>query len=189
MEDKRTKKVEKVVTGGVTAEKKSGLRKVKDNMISADANSVKSYIVMDVLLPAAKKAVYDIVVNGINMFLYGEAASTNIKNSSSSGLSARIAYNECYNKPTGGMQSRRWYDFDSIQYDLPTDANFVIERMNEIVSAYGIVSVADLYDLSGLSCDWTAQNYGWTSVASAQVVPIPGTGKYTIKLPKALPIK
>ena len=66
------KKVEKVVTGKVKTKKKSEASKLKDVFISEDVSNVKSYILMDVLIPAAKKAISDIVSNGIDMILYGE---------------------------------------------------------------------------------------------------------------------
>ena len=48
------------------------MQKFADVFISEDVNNVKSYIVMDVLVPAIKKAISDIVTNGIDMILYGK---------------------------------------------------------------------------------------------------------------------
>ena len=70
------KKIEKVVTGKVKTKKKSEIRKLKDTFISEDVSNVKSYIVMDVLIPAAKKAISDIVRDGIDMILYGSAGKS-----------------------------------------------------------------------------------------------------------------
>ena len=64
------KKVEKVVTGKVKTKKKSEVRKLADIFIPGDISNVKSYILMDVLVPAVKKAISDIVVDGIDMILY-----------------------------------------------------------------------------------------------------------------------
>ena len=69
------KRVEKVISGTVKPKKKSEMQKFADVFISEDVNNVKSYIVMDVLVPAIKKAISDIVTNGIDMILYGEAGS------------------------------------------------------------------------------------------------------------------
>ena len=72
-EEKQTekKKVEKVVTGKVKVKKKGEMSKLADIFISEDVANVKSYIFMDVLVPAIKKAVSDIVTDGIDMILYG----------------------------------------------------------------------------------------------------------------------
>ncbi len=63
------KHVEKVISGTVKPKKKSEMQKFADVFISEDVNNVKSYIVMDVLVPAIKKAISDIVTNGIDMIL------------------------------------------------------------------------------------------------------------------------
>ena len=60
------RKVQKVVSGKVTT-KKNEVRKLTDIFISEDARNVKSYIFMDVLVPAIKKAISDIVTDGIDM--------------------------------------------------------------------------------------------------------------------------
>lgn len=51
------KHVEKVISGTVKPKKKSEMQKFADVFISEDVNNVKSYIVMDVLVPAIKKAI------------------------------------------------------------------------------------------------------------------------------------
>ena len=71
----KKKKVEKIVKGKVKTKKKSEISKFKDVFISEDAKDVKSYICMDVLVPAAKKAISDIVRDGIDMILYGKTSN------------------------------------------------------------------------------------------------------------------
>ena len=48
------RKVEKVVSGNVRTRKKGEINRFKDVFIAEDISNVKSYIVMDVLIPAAK---------------------------------------------------------------------------------------------------------------------------------------
>ena len=64
MEDK---KIEKVVTGTVKQRKKTGLSRAASTFMPGDVDSVKSYMLMDVLVPSIKRAISDIVCNGINM--------------------------------------------------------------------------------------------------------------------------
>ena len=58
--------------------------------------------------------------------------------------------------------------------------------MCELIDTYQMVKVADLYDLVGISCDYTANNYGWTNLRNASVERV--RDGYILKLPKALPI-
>ena len=59
-------------------------------------------------------------------------------------------------------------------------------RMDELVESYGVVRVADLYDLVGLTGNFTDNKYGWTNVKNAQIVRV--RDGYMIKMPRALPI-
>ena len=61
------RKVEKVTTGKVKTKKRSEGSKLRDVFIAEDVKDVKSYIFMDVLVPAIKNAIVDIVTDGVNM--------------------------------------------------------------------------------------------------------------------------
>ena len=49
------------------------------------------------------------------------------------------------------------------------------------VDRYGFVTVADMYDIAGLSAPYTTANYGWTSVKNAKVIRM--RNGYKIDLP------
>lgn len=178
------KKVEKVVTGNVRTKKKSEMSKFRDVFIAEDVSNVKSYIVMDVLIPAAKKAISDIVSNGIDMILYGET-----KGRKSSVNASYISYRDYGLKRDDRRPSSRGrnaFSYDEIIFDNYGEADDVITRMGELLDTYGVVSVADMYDLAGLTCDFTFNKYGWTSIRNAEVRRS-GDG-YVIKLPNPLAI-
>ena len=55
------------------------------------------------------------------------------------------------------------------------------------INTYGIASVADLYDLAGITCrSYTANKYGWTDIRSAKVVRI--RDGYILELPRTVQI-
>ena len=58
--------------------------------------------------------------------------------------------------------------------------------MDELIDMYGQVSVADLYDLVGKTCEHTDNKYGWTNIRNAE--PVRVRDGYLLKMPKALPI-
>lgn len=187
MGTEENKKVEKVIHGGVKSKKKSEIRKLADIFISEDVASVKSYIIMDVLVPAMKKAISDIVTSGTDMILYGETGHSR-KNSKAS----KVSYRDYYNRkdddrsPSGHSRGRTGYDYDDIILDNRGEAEEVLSRMDELIDTYGIVSVADFYDLVGVTGKYTDNNYGWTDIRSAKVMPV--RDGYLIKLPRALPV-
>ena len=65
------RKVEPVVSTPATVKKKSEISKFADVFIAEDARNVKSYIFGDIIVPAIKKLVGDIVKDGIEMILWG----------------------------------------------------------------------------------------------------------------------
>jgi len=75
------KKVGKVIRGSAKPKKKGEMQKFADIFIAEDASNVKSYILMEVLVPAVKKAISDMVTNGIDIILYGETGHTRIRSS------------------------------------------------------------------------------------------------------------
>ena len=179
------KKVEKVVHGRVRTKPKSGVSKITDIFISEDAANVKSYIVMDVLVPAVKKAISDIVRDGIDMILYGESKGR--KSSSASGYVSYRDYSRSDDRDRfRDSRSRSSYAHDDIILDSRGEAEEVLTRMDELIDTYGNVSVAELYDLVGKSSEYTDNKYGWTNIRNAE--PIRVRNGYMLKLPKALPI-
>lgn len=180
------KKVEKVVRGKVKTKPKSGVSKITDIFISEDASNVKSYIMMDVLVPAVKKAISDIVRDGIDMILYGESRGRR-SSTSSSYVSYRDYSRSDDRDRFRDSRTRSGYNHDDIILESRGEAEEVLTRMDELIDTYGVVSVADLYDLIGKSCEYTDNKYGWTNIRNAE--PIRVRDGYMLKLPKALPIK
>ena len=180
------KKVEKVIAGTVKSKKKSEIRKFTDVFISEDINNVKSYILLDVLIPAIKKAISDIVTNGIDMILYGETGKTK-----SNSIASKISYRSYYDGRNGrrdysAIRTKISYNYDDIIFDNRGEAEDVLSRMDELISTYGLVSVADLYDLVGVTGNYTDNKYGWTNIRNASVIRV--RDGYMLKLPKALPL-
>lgn len=178
-----SKGLEKVINGTAKTKKKNEVQKFADVFISEDVNNVKSYILMDVLVPAIKKAISDIVINGIDMILYGETGNT--KRNSSTKPSYHNYYD--YNNSNRATTRRTVYSFDSIVMDNRADAEEVLDSMLATIDKYGIVSVADMYDLVGITGNYTDNKYGWTDLRSAKIER-DRDGGYTISLPRALPL-
>jgi len=180
------KKVEKVIAGTAKSKKKSDIRKFTDVFVSEDVNNVKSYILLEVLVPAIKKAISDIVTNGIDMLLYGETGKTK-----SNSTASKVSYRSYYDERNGRrdystVHTKTGYNYDDIILDNRGEAEEVLSRMDELISTYGLVSVADLYDLVGITGNYTDNKYGWTDIRSASVIRV--RDGYMIKLPKALPL-
>ena len=182
------KRVQKVVKGPVKT-KKNEVRKFADIFISEDIHSVKNYIFMDVLVPAIKKAIYDIVTNGIDMFLYGGSGK-----GKSSNAGSKVSYRNYYDQKNNNSGYRgsentkpnNGFEYDDIIFPSRGEAEAALQQMHDTINRYGLVTVADLYDMAGLTAPYTSQKYGWMSVNGVE------TGRvrdgYVLKLPRAVPM-
>lgn len=53
------------------------------------------------------------------------------------------------------------------------EADMILDQMEAVINTYGMVSVADLYDLCGLtSPHYKDTKYGWTDISNAKVVRV-----------------
>lgn len=179
--EERERRVSKVISGTATTVKKKKSSKIAESFIGEDAGNIGSYILNDVLIPSIKKAVVDIVTDGIAMLLGTEKKSKRGDRISGSYVSYR-SYSDDRDRDNY-RRSRNGYDFDNIKFESRGEAEEVLERMDELIDQYRLCSVADLYDLAGLSCEYTDNKYGWTSLRSASVVRV--SDGYIIKLPRA----
>lgn len=181
------KEIRKVVSGGVKTRKKNELRKFTDVFISEDVSNVKSYIFTDVFIPAAKKLVSDIVRDGIDMILYGSSGSTK-SSTSAPKVSYRNYYDQKDTRPrVGEPRNHSRFDYEDLEYERRGDAEAVLSLMRDALERYQMVTVADMYEFSGLTEPYTSNKYGWTNLQTAYVDRTRGGG-YIIKLPKAMVI-
>lgn len=174
------KRVQKVVSGKVKTKKNEG-RKLASMFISEDAANVKSYIILDVLIPAVKKAVWDIITNGADMILYGGKGGGKHKSGT------KISYRNYYDEPKDTRQRiGTRFDYDDLIFCSREECESVREQMIDLIDTYNFVTVADMYDMAGLSAPYTSNKYGWTNIRTAETVRV--RDGYILKLPKAMPI-
>ena len=185
-ENSEKKKIEPVVKSGAKLRKKNELQKVAGSIISEDAKSVKSYILMDVLVPAIKDAIEDIVTNGIRMLLRGD---TSARRSGPSGGISHISYNKAYDRRDRSSldRPRGVMDFDDLILPTRYEAEEVLRSLDDLIETYRIVSVADMYEAAGIrDFEYTARNYGWKDIRRAEVVRV--KNGYWLKMPNVSPI-
>ena len=186
--DVGTKKVNKVVNGDVKTRKKTKADEFADDLIAQSMTSVVSDVFTEVLLPSFKNMISDAVKSGIDRLLFGDSSHrTNTNSNPASKISYSKYYTEQSNyRPEVPVRRREAYDYNNIIFNSRGDAEAVLMRMDELISKYEVVSVADLYDLAGITGDYTDYKYGWTDIRSARIERI--RDGYIIRMPKALPL-
>lgn len=178
------KEIKKVVKKAAHTKKKSEFKKITESFISEDAGNIKDHVLGDVLIPSIKKALYDIVVDGFSMALWDETG--HVKKSKGS----RVSYESMYDRDrrdSRGSKRRDAYDYDDIIVDSRQEAEEVLSSMDEIIDRYDMVSVADLYELVGITdTSYTANDYGWFDIRNARAVHV--REGWLLKMPKAVPL-
>ncbi len=180
------KKLEKVVTGGAKTRKKSEVKKFAEFFVPKDTESVKSFILSDVVIPGIRNAIADVV----SILLFGESGRVG---SRKGGGGSWVSYQKYYDdrrddrRDYARPRTIPGYDYDDIIFDERGDADLVLDQMESAIANYDFVTVADLYDLAGVTCrNYTANKYGWTDIRNAKVVRV--RDGYILQLPRAIQI-
>lgn len=178
-QEQERKPAEKVVSGSAQKQRKSLGKQIKEAMIG-DAEEVRSYLLWDVFVPAVK----DTIVDLIKAFAEGLFHSAGSRRSGNGyiqrqGPTSYVSYssysNGGYARPQqqrpmrGSYNPRSAYDFSGIVYDSRADAENVLNALAERTMMYGMASVADLYELSGIASSYTDTDWGWAEVSGASV--------------------
>jgi hypothetical protein len=159
------KKVESVVSGAVQRRKKPLGKRFQDTFFNGDARGTAGFVVASVLIPAAKDMLVETGQQFIERMVYGET------------------------RPPASMsrRARARHDFDEIVLESRGEAEEVLDRMFDLLSRYDSVSVADLYELTGIQSAHTDQKWGWPDLRGSQVTRT-RTGGYVIDLPEPSPL-
>lgn len=187
---KEPKEIKKVTTGKVS-QKKDPVKK----FLGGDLKDVGSYMANDVMIPAARNmamdmvgVVLDILKQGAERMLYGESMDDR-RRSRLGGRPSYISYGKA--SQGGNMRvitprARQQFDFDEIVLENRTDAEEVLSQMNDLVDSYGVVHVSDLYDLVGITSQYTDRGWGWTDMRGSSVQAT--RNGYLINLPRPIPL-
>jgi hypothetical protein len=182
---KTEKKLDKVVTGAAKTKKKSEARRFLNIFAPDDAENVKNSILSDVIVPGVKAAIADV----ISIVLFGDTGRIGSRKSGGS----RIAYQKYYDdrrddrREYGRPRAAVGFEYDDIIFETRGDADLVLDQLESAIAKYEVASVADLYDLAGVTCrNYTANRYGWSDIQSAKVVRT--SEGYVIRLPRAVQI-
>lgn len=177
-----------VTPGGAKARKPSIGKRFRDNFLAEDAGSVWGYLTFDVVIPGIKNLMFEMVRDGFERLLWGDEKPRN--RSTPAGYTS---YNSMYRskgsarngrsgRPDISRQARTTHDFSEIIIDSRGEAEEVIDRLIALVDDYGCATVQDLYDLVGLSGNYTDQKWGWNDLRTACVMST--RGGYILDLPR-----
>lgn len=200
--------VPSVVSSSVTVKKASGLKRLWRGFFAEDIKTVKGSIWKDIVIPSIKAGIANASTSAIYMLLFGKNGYN-----PNGGIFRPLLgqnntiYSNLYRTPGAqvgtspmlGQQSKvtvggdanfgRYtstdvYDPEYIRYGSYADAMAVFESLRERIGKYGVATVKNLMDLSGMTgYEMVLQNWGWYDLGWNKILPV-GDGTWILKLPQ-----
>lgn len=163
--------VEKITSGEVIEKKPSMWKKISTTFTGDDATSVGQYVVVEILVPAVKNMLSDMVSQGAERFLFGENRARSSSNSSRVGYTPynRMSSSSRRDERPATPARRPGHDYEDIILGSRTDADQVLDRMTDLVREYDWASVSDLKALVGITGSYVDDKYGWNDLRDARI--------------------
>ena len=181
------KQLKKVTTGKVTIKQESEIQKLAHNFLAEDLQTIREKLWTDYILPGIK----NMVCSAVNIALFGvDRSRTNTGGCSQQRNSYSSYYaNANQSRPPQNNYRPNRLDWQNITFDSYADANDVLNEMGHALHEYGQVTIADFYDVVGITRDardYQDCKYGWYDLGPASIKGVPGG--YTIVFPKPVPL-
>lgn len=202
-----------VVKTAAVVKKKSGLSKFWGNFFAEDFKTVRSSVTESVVKPTVKNGIASILTSAIYMWLFGKNGTPNAQ----TGLFNRplfgngiVNYNNMYRVQNGVVvpnnqvpgtvsqvggnivntfRSTDVYNPGMFAYASWQDAENVYIELCRKIASYGLASVRNLYDLSGvIDAPIVTIDWGWYDLPNHQTTPN-GDGTWCLKLPNPVSLK
>jgi hypothetical protein len=176
-------KKKKIIKGKAITRKKSLGKRITETFLGDTLGNVVSYILEDVLIPAAKNTFADMVHGGTERMIFGDNGSRISRNQRDRGT-PYVSYNGRF-KPNDRIDhshNRARHIMDDIILESRMEAESVRDQLIDTIEEYGVVSVADFYKLVKISSNFTDEKYGWENLSRSKIVRV--RNGFLIDLPK-----
>lgn len=185
----------KIISGKATLRKRPWYSRLTRSLIADDATSVGGYIIDDVVGPAIRNLIYDVITGGAARTLYGPTRAGGLRSTSTiRGGGPVSSIRNRYDKlaedgPRRGptQEQRARHDFREVVLDYREDALAVVEKLVEYADRYGSVSVADFYTLCEITGSHADHAWGWRDLSATELRQF--RGGWLIDLPDPQPLR
>ena len=203
VEDKEERRRGKpIVEGRVVNRKRNPFAKAIETLIYEDAAEIGRYLMHDIVVPAVKDLLHDVITGGADRALYGEQRP---RSTVSTGYSPRYVSYDRYSKSNSrsssttssiSISSPRSIDIGDYIFDTRQEAEDVLADLKQEINDYDNVNISYLKDLidprGTMPRSYTDNDYGWLKLGD---IPIRLTrewdddleryvSKYMLMLPK-----
>lgn len=187
-------KIERVTSAETIRRKRNLGHQFKETFIGGSARMAFEYMVTDVVVPAIRDTLAEAIQGGIERLIYGDNRPRRGGGMSSYSNVGHVNYQRMGTPNRGGSspptqnrmlsrQSRARQSFDELVIQTRVEAEEVLDRMYDLLSRYGMVTVAELYELTGVQSSHTDHKWGWTELRGAKVSRL-RSGGFLLDLPE-----
>ena len=186
-------RLEKIVKGQVTRRKKGFFDKFSEAFFGDDTQSVGNFILWDVVIPAIKNTVSAAVQGGVDMLLFGEPRGDRTRRDGNHSI---VDYGGFARRPgvvsrtrderPDPFRSRVSHKFDDIIFRNRGEAEEVLSNLVDQIENYNVATIGDLYDLVGMTGDFTDNKWGWDNLSRASTTRV--RDGYILVLPRPVVI-
>lgn len=176
--DDKKKQIEPVISNA-RVRKQGMIKRLTSSIVEDSVENAKQRAFGEIVVPGIKTLIFDTFVEVLSVVLFSDSRSGGYRPRSSSipKRGDRTSYRDYYENRGSRRESRRDtrdipFDPDDIIVDTRAEAHVVLDEMDSIIEKYGQASVADFYDVVGVTSDWTDNRYGWTSLRNASIKPV-----------------
>lgn len=172
---------------------KSGIIKRQEPLIyrifGGNIRETGDYLLWDVLIPALKDTIIDMIQNGIEGLVHGDTSGGRSRRSRTKRHRdvSYVSYGDMYDTPRKRTKVRSSENrFSEYIFISRADADEVLSTMLEIIDTYDAVSVYEFLELIGQVGEYTDNKYGWDNLARAKIARV--RGGFALVLPDPIVI-
>ena len=175
-------KLERVVQHEAIVREAPLAKRVKETFTVEATKTIAEYVLFEVVIPNFKMLILDVVNQGLERKFYGDGRprGTSYSTPSRSGPGTDyIPYNRMYKQrqtPSGALglrdittAARASHDFNEIVLASRGEAEKVLDVLIRRIADYDVTTVYDLYELVGITSNFTDEKYGWNDLSGASI--------------------
>lgn len=186
-------RLKQVATAETARRKRRIGSRLRETFFGGDARSAADHMVLEVIVPGIRDMMFDAMETGLQRMIYGESRRGRRSSTPTYSNLGHVAYNRM-SQPSArqsdqalSRKSRSKMDFQDLILQSRSEAEDVIDSMFDVLSRFEVISVADLYELTGVQSSHTDNKWGWTSLQGARPRKL-RDGGYLLDLPDPEPL-
>lgn len=175
------KRIDKVVEGEVVRRKTPRGKRLREFFLGGDNRSIGEFIFQDVIIPNIRDMIYEAGQQGLERSLYpggehrrfsrgiGSRPGDPRRHTNYNGISRGPARDRVIDDRPMSRRARANHDFGEIIIPTRPEAEAVLEGLFALLEQYDVASVADLYEMVGVSSQFTDRKWGWTDLRGTDI--------------------